>query len=293
MQLDREECARFYKLNFSLLAYVGRKRNIGQPTGTSLDFAGLPLAKKTEIRDSLYQHIDLVDSFARENPFNFDRDDLQIVSGWRHFVKGRFVVMKYLRKYAAFLSTDKPAKVYGVLALTDPFEEMLGPLPFMIETVLLPFEGKIIYDGLMTRYSLSFGPGMRRELNEAYDKARSAYGVITSLPASEEQAEPDRETLLRYYLKNERNRELYSDEIGRLVNENDRLLGVYHEEMGKAYARIAGRRLKALGVKDAWFAILEGLIVAAGASKAECGEIADKVLPPEKARFVYYHRVKG
>ncbi len=39
--------------------------------------------------------------------------------------------------YTVFLSTDDPAIAYGVVALTDPFEDLVGPyLPMMTETVL-------------------------------------------------------------------------------------------------------------------------------------------------------------
>ena len=47
-----------------------------------------------------------------------------------------------------FLSSTEPVVAYGVVALFDPFEKVIGPyLPRMIETTLLPFKGRIVYDG--------------------------------------------------------------------------------------------------------------------------------------------------
>ena len=76
---------------------------------------------------------------------------------------GQFYVFRELKKYTVFLSTTNPAIAYGVLALSQPFEDLIGPyLPVLTQTVLLPFKDKIVYDGLMSSYNISFGPGIRR-----------------------------------------------------------------------------------------------------------------------------------
>ena len=84
-----------------------------------------------------------------------------------------------------FLSTTSPAIAYGVLALSQPFEDLIGPyLPVLTQTVLLPFKGMIVYDGLMSSYSISFGPGIRRNLNQDFKEAKARHGIVTSLPMS-------------------------------------------------------------------------------------------------------------
>ena len=63
---------------------------------------------------------------------------------------------------------------------------MIGPyLPVLTETVLLPFKGVIVYDGLMSSYNISFGGGIRRSLNESFKEAKVRHGIVTSLPRSE------------------------------------------------------------------------------------------------------------
>jgi hypothetical protein len=91
--------------------------------------------------------------------------------------------LRYLKKYTIFLSaTDKPYKAYGVLGLADPIKEVVGPyLPVLANVVLLPFKGQIIYDGLIAPYSVTFGGGIRRNLNEDYNRAKETFGIITSL----------------------------------------------------------------------------------------------------------------
>jgi hypothetical protein len=90
-----------------------------------------------------------------------------------------------------FLSSTEPVVAYGVLALHDPFEALLGThLPRMIKTTLLPFKGSIVYDSLMTSYNITFGAGIRRRLNDSYKVAKAAFGVVTSLPMQEPQPLP-------------------------------------------------------------------------------------------------------
>jgi putative salt-induced outer membrane protein YdiY len=40
----------------------------------------------------------------------------------------------------------------------------------------------IIYDGLLSSYRISFGPGIRRRLNASFKNAKEINGIITSIP---------------------------------------------------------------------------------------------------------------
>ncbi|MEM9536464.1 MAG: hypothetical protein AAGA40_12435 [Cyanobacteria bacterium P01_E01_bin.45] len=53
----------------------------------------------------------------------------------------------------------------------------------MVEAVLLPFEGKIIYDGLLQGYNIFFGSGIQEDLKEIYMRAKHAKSIITDLLA--------------------------------------------------------------------------------------------------------------
>ena len=93
-----------------------------------------------------------------------------------------------------FLTDEEPVVAYGVVALFDPFEDVIGPyLPRMIKTTLLPFKGRIVYDGLVTGYNVFFGGGIKRRLNESYKEAKERFGIVTSLPSSRRDAAPGRE----------------------------------------------------------------------------------------------------
>ena len=166
------------------MLYVNQRLGVlDEPVATPEAYAALPYDARMKVHKALLDHVDLIDAFADENPFHFDEADLEIVRSWKHLVCGTFYAFRQLTNYMVFLSATEPIVAYGVVALTDPFEELLGPdLPRMIKTTLLPFKGRIIYDGLMSGYNVSFGPGIRRSLNEGYKEARAHRGIITTLP---------------------------------------------------------------------------------------------------------------
>ncbi|GFP31237.1 hypothetical protein, partial [Candidatus Hakubella thermalkaliphila] len=246
-----------------------------------------------KLRDRLYKHPELINSFVVENPLNFSNHELKIISSWKDFVKGRFLIFRYLTSYAVFLDTDEPPKAYGVLALNTTFEEIVGSyLPIMVEAVLLPFNDKIIYDSIFSPYSITFGSGIRRSLNDAYQKAKSRFGIITSLPFSIEKVEQSDADKLRFYLRSEHNRKMYWEEIEELINKDPNLLTLYHQEMGKIHARTYGKRLREIGLTNAWFAILEGITIASGATRDEVERILQCILPTGKRKFVYIFQLK-
>jgi hypothetical protein len=102
------------------------------------------------------------------------------------FVNQRLYIFRELKKYTVFLTATEPSIAYSVLALSQPFEELTGPhLPVLTQTVLLPFKDRIVYDGLMNCCSISFGPGIRRSLNESFKEAKLRHGIATWLPMSD------------------------------------------------------------------------------------------------------------
>jgi len=185
MLLSSDELLLFYKLHHSLMCFVNGRLEIVPDVRNPDEFAVLPPESRLPVRDALAERLDLIDLFCESNPYDLPDGELEIVRSWRHQVAGRFFIFRYLKHYTVFLSTEEPATAYGVLALYDSFEELIGPhLPCWAGTVLLPFRGKIIYDGLLNGYNISFGGGFKRSLNESYKEAKARLGIVTSLPAT-------------------------------------------------------------------------------------------------------------
>jgi hypothetical protein len=137
------------------------------------------------VRNAFLEDLDLIERFVDENPSGLDEGELEIVRSWRHLVAGKFFMFRQLQRHMVFLLDGEGPVAYGVVALTEPFEDLVGPyLPVLIDTVLLPFRDKIVYDGLLScpGVTLSFGAGIRRMLNESYKRAKQHQGIVTKLP---------------------------------------------------------------------------------------------------------------
>jgi hypothetical protein len=197
MQLSLEDVKEFFHLHGSLMFFVNeRLKVIDEKVATPEAYMRLPGEIRIKVHKALLEHRDLIDAFADENPSHFDEDELEIVRSWKDLVSGKFLAFRQLQKSMVFLSSSEPVVAYGVVALFEPFEALLGPdLPRMVETTLLPFKGRIVYDGVMSAYNLTFGPGIRRRLNASYKKAKERSGIITSLPpATKPQPSPKKPT---------------------------------------------------------------------------------------------------
>ena len=188
MLLEPQDVELFFKLHRSLMFFVNERLKVVSDDIASADaFAALSPQVRLKVRDAFLGHTDLIQQFVDENPANLNEDELDIVRSWRHLVAGQFYVFRELAKYTVCLSSDKQPVAYGVLALSQPFEDLIGPyLPVLTQTILLPFKGMIVYDGLMSSYNISFGPGIRRNLNQDFKEAKARQGIVTSLPMSDE-----------------------------------------------------------------------------------------------------------
>jgi len=92
------------------------------------------------------------------------------------------LIMAYMRTYTVFLTVKGEQKIYGVLGLHSDIRDIIPPfVPQYVETILLPFRGKIIYCGYIHAHNVRLGENLRRDIQEEYHKARKKFGIITSL----------------------------------------------------------------------------------------------------------------
>ena len=190
MKLSRQDAELFFELMWPLQFFVNRQLRILPKVRTLDAYRNGSSKEKAQVREAMYDHIELVDAFIEQNPQQFPDDKLEIVSGWKDFVAGDFFIERLLKKYAVFIGSDE--KVYGVLALYDAFQDMFysAQLPLRVKAVLLPFKGRIVYDGLLQGYNISFGRGISSDLKEVYMAAKQNGQIIERLDAAAEQVRP-------------------------------------------------------------------------------------------------------
>jgi hypothetical protein len=180
MNIPEEEASLFLKLWLELLLFTNKEVRLFPDCQTIEQLKYLELNDRMTLRDALLTRPELIGRFVLKNPAGFDEGELSIVRTWRNFVAGDFIIERYLARNAIFI---KEAMVYKVLALNDSFDHFVGKeeLPAFVKTVLLPFKGQIVYDGLLGLHNIRFGGGFRARLREQYSDVKRSGQIIESL----------------------------------------------------------------------------------------------------------------
>jgi hypothetical protein len=182
MHLAHDEVKRFYDIWFPLLYYINQKKQLVKSFPAKWGNVNVKPENALPLREALWADDALREGFIAENPAKLSPADLKMVESWKYRVAGSFFIFRYLKKYTVFLDEGSPARAYGVLGLTDSFEDFVGPyLPIYVKAVLLPFEDRIIYDSLLMPYPVMFGGGITGDLKATYRLLEEREGVITSL----------------------------------------------------------------------------------------------------------------
>jgi hypothetical protein len=182
MHLTASEVERFYNIWFPLLHYVNQQRRLVRSFPATWGNTSVDPMLVLPLRDALWEDDALRTAFIKQNPGKLSLEDLEIVESWKYRESGNFFIFRHLAKYTVFLSQGAQVRAYGVLGLMDSLKTMTGDyLPIYVEAVLLPFDGRIIYDSLLKPYSILFGGGMRADLDGEYRYVQEREGIITTL----------------------------------------------------------------------------------------------------------------
>ncbi len=290
MILTFEESFLFFKLYKNLLLFTNRKWQLYKNINTVKEFDALGTKRQLEIRNQLYKDVEIIDEFCETNPVNLTELELGQILQWKNFIMGKFLFYKQFKNYCAVLY-GKESVVLGVKGLSQPFYEILPFFPIYVETVLLPFQEKIVSDGYFGTFSIHFGGNLKRVLKNDYDIAKMKFGIIEKLPM-ELLSEIDAKTnLLKYYIKKVDKSPEYDYDIKELISEEPALEKIYHQETGSKYAKIYAKKLKKLGFEKIWFACLDEVIIASGQNEHELKNNINKIVPGKIKDFIHIFKL--
>jgi hypothetical protein len=292
MRLNEEEYYKYLSIHPKLVYYVGMRKKLISSETSLEEFMNYSVEDKYPIRNAMYENIHLLNDYIKENSESLSEEDKEIIRGFKYFKQGTFYVIKLTKKHALFFG-DK--YVYGVFALNDPFELFWGnDLPVMVQAVLLPYKGKIIYDGIISSYPIHLGRGIRSSIKNDFALSEGKYGIITELPEKidENKLENSLENELLIMMKTKASREHNWYEIETMLEENPELMGVYIKDLGRINSRRKKKELKGLGIKKQCFAMYNNTIIASSGTQKELekkikGLISDK----EKIESIYYFKI--
>jgi hypothetical protein len=184
MLISQSAALHFISLYHMLLYYAGTTRDVLPPGMSFDDFLEEATNTKAECRDAIYSPHPLISDFGSNNSDILSEKEQEVLKAWAaHHVKGDFVMLRHLKKHTIFLNTADPGVAYGVLGLTTDLKEIVpnGYLPVYVRTVLLPYEGVIVCDGLVAMHNMLIGPNMSRNMREEYKELEKAGLVLTTL----------------------------------------------------------------------------------------------------------------
>ena len=164
----------------------------------------------------------------------------------------------------------------------------------MVEAVLLPFKGKIIYDGMISNYPIHFGRGLKNSLKNDALLAEGKYGIITELPENIKNAGLGNslETELLVMMKTKSSREHNWYRIEEILEDDPNLMQVYIKELGRINSRQKKKAIKELGIKKRCYAVYEDTIICSDKTQRDLEEkLADLISDEEKLKGIFIFKV--
>ena len=181
-QLHWSECTLFYETWYGLMGFVNEKKK-NLPVQIQPIYPN-PVSDELmyKVREAFWKNPVLINDYI--SSASLPKSKIELLQSWRdHHIKGMFFLMEYTPEYAVLMGSDKKKGdiLYGIKGISRSIADTVQrDLPVQLETVLLPFKDKIIYDGFLSSMQLSFGKNIREAFFEMYQKAMEN-GIITCL----------------------------------------------------------------------------------------------------------------
>ena len=165
--LSKKERDLFYKLYFGSLDFTNQKYKI-EPKLKIYKQIGLNPHDLSEIIDKLWKNKEAnITEFVLANPYKFSKEELEIVKGLKKGIRKIFFIMEYLEEFTAIMDEEK---CYMIKGITSNIDEIIPYNELIAITTILPFEDKLIYDGLLFSMDINFGINFKKIAEKDYQK---------------------------------------------------------------------------------------------------------------------------
>lgn len=181
--LTKKEKDFFYNLWLQLLDFVNRKYKVTESVinvANPLDNDPKVLRK---VRDKLWENTDVITEFVYNTP-SLSFEERKYLHDWEYnSIKGAFVIFQQTEDYAILVRMFGIEKeFFGIKGISASVSAVVKEsLPMMTYTVLLPFGNKIIYDGFLDKYPLSFKTTAQKRIITGYQEMLDRLGIVTDL----------------------------------------------------------------------------------------------------------------
>ena len=185
MILNNEQNDRFFDTMDSLLYYVNERFRVVE--GFTLDFASaLDDVKGSIVAHTLWENVEIIDEFVRDNPHHLSQQCLQVALSWKNALPGLYTLVRYQGGRAVLMGE---AGVFSVAGVTYELEGEIGPAPAYVELVLLPFDDLIVYDGFMQAYDTEGTPAELSRIQDEFENRCAHEGIALTAADFSQRAE--------------------------------------------------------------------------------------------------------
>ena len=175
MYLKPKQAKALYKLLFALMEYTNFEYEIGEDPLAAGPGSVAP-EQTSPILEFLWEHSEkIIDDFVLENPYDFSFEELETIQSWKHHISGHFYPIENTKRGTVLMLDDEAFEVIGI---SNDIAEMIPVGKFVVKTTLLPFEGEIIYDTIISHHSIVLGPNITKTMSESYEKLKADDAVV-------------------------------------------------------------------------------------------------------------------
>ncbi|MEP6645976.1 MAG: hypothetical protein ABJC12_02715 [Saprospiraceae bacterium] len=166
-------------LYLRLMYFAGIRHGVLGPKLRYKDFiSGTNMQEKFNCRQKLIENENSIPLYLTHHSHQHSREEINILSGFSLGITDKFIIYKLFSTRAVFTTKNK---FFYVHALGDPFDLLVDEIPCLVKTTILPFLGKIVYDGFLEPFNIEFGPNILHSLRVEWKEAKEKGIVIKKI----------------------------------------------------------------------------------------------------------------
>jgi hypothetical protein len=182
-KIPSKEAQRIIDLYKNFLAYCCNRSILGKLKITLNEIKDIPIESMVRYREKVFKNrkkaIRLINQFCKDNPFNFSKDDINLIYSWRNYIKDNFFIIRHDKDFTIFGDGNN---IYAVKSLKNDLNRLVkGALPKSVDTVLLPYKDYITYDGMCLFIDITFGKEFLIDMKKEFSELEKEKGIIYSL----------------------------------------------------------------------------------------------------------------
>jgi hypothetical protein len=187
MNFPQRDADRFFEILMPMLEWMKRRRDVKAELKKLKAELSPNYIEDQSALTILWKRPELIDEYLQKNAGTLSREEKDTLSAWRkEHINGPFIIERFLTTGTVFISAAN-GQVYLVSGITSHIEESLSKddLPCMVQTALIPYKGRIVYDSAMRAIPNLLGGGAgKQELKEIFMTARRQNRIVKTLPTT-------------------------------------------------------------------------------------------------------------